>query len=178
MLDQKQLRSLIIQPVLRAMSLYSQEAEDLLAGTCAAETNGDYLIQKSDLDPLESMKQNVFALGIYQMEPRTHDDLWKNYLPSHPKIVNDLMQICMFSKKPTSSMLVYNLYYATAMARVFYLRCPDPIPATLELQSIYYKTHWNTSEGKSTPQHYVTNYNNFMHVKGSATKGVKNVQID
>jgi hypothetical protein len=176
MLDQKQLRSLIIQPVLHAMSLYSIEAEDLLVGTCAEETGGTFLIQKTDEDPYLSMKQNTFALGIYQMEPRTHNDIWKNYMPSHPKIVNDLMQVCMFSKKPDSSMLVYNLYYATAMARVFYLRCNEPIPATLELQSIYYKTYWNTSEGKSTPQQYVLNYNNFMNVKVPAQKGVKNVQ--
>ena len=160
------------------MSLYSIEAEDLLVGTCAAETSGDFLMQKTEEDPFLAMKQNVFALGIYQMEPRTHDDLWRNYLPSHPKLVNDLMQVCMFSKKPDSSMLVYNLYYSTAMARVFYLRCPEPLPKTLELQSIYYKTYWNTSEGKSTPQHYVTGYNNFMHIKGIVSKGVKNVQTD
>jgi hypothetical protein len=160
MIDNRQLRSLIIQPVLKGLSLYSLEAEDLLVGTCAQETLGiSFLMQKTEENYYDALKRNLFALGIYQMEPRTHDDIWKSYLPAHPKLSSDLMQVCCFSRLPSSHMLVYNLFYATAMARIFYKRAPEPIPKTLELQAEYYKTYWNTSQGAATVEQYISNYN-------------------
>jgi hypothetical protein len=168
MLDQLQLRRLIIQPVLKGLSLYSENSEEILVGTCAQETKGgSYLIQefKKDEDPIQILKTKLCALGPYGMEYKTHDDLWKTFLPSRPKITNDLMQICTFSKKPTAEMMIYNLYYATAMARIFYLKVQETIPATLELQADYYKAYWNTSLGKATTAEYIVNYNLFMGIK-------------
>jgi hypothetical protein len=175
MLDNTQFRELVIKPVLKAMSMWTQNAEDLLVGTCAQESKGgEYLIQKIDKNtPIETLNQRIGAVGIYQMEPRTHDDIWKNYLPSQPKITNDMMQVCCFSRKPTSDMLIYNLYYATAMARIFYHRLQEVIPATLDLQATYYKSHYNTSVGGATENEYISNYNLFCGIK--ANKGVKNV---
>ena len=174
MLDQLQLRRLIIQPVVKGLSLYSENIENLLVGTCAQETRGgSYLLQefKKDEDPQQILKTKLCALSIYGMEYKTHDDIWKTFLPSKPKITNDLMQICTFSKKPTAEMMIYNLFYATAMARIFYLRIQETVPATLELQADYYKTYWNTSLGKATQAEYILSYNSFMGIR--APKGEK-----
>ena len=63
----------IIRPVLKKMGRWSKAAEELLLLTCAQESHGaEYLHQINGL-----------ALGIYQMEPRTHDDNWENYLAYH-----------------------------------------------------------------------------------------------
>jgi hypothetical protein len=177
MLDNSQFRDLIIKPVLKAMSMWTQNAEDLLVGTCAQETlGGKYLIQViKGQEPLDTLKQRIGAVGPFGMEPRTHDDIWKNYLPSQPKITNDMMMVCCFSRKPTSDMLIYNLYYATAMTRIFYHRLQEVIPATLELQASYYNSHYNTSVGEATENEYIGNYNLFCGIK--PTKGGKNVEV-
>lgn len=65
------LRDLIIRPTLVEMGHYSPAAEALLLGTAAHESHGGrYLSQIRGP-----------ARGIYQMEPATHDDLWRHYLP-------------------------------------------------------------------------------------------------
>lgn len=107
---------------------------------------------------------------MYQMEPRTHDRLWQTFLPAHPKAANDLMQVCMFSRKPNSDMMVYNLYYSTAMARIFYLSINEQIPKTLALQAEFYKAHWNTSLGKATVEEYIANYNLFNGLQKKESK--------
>ena len=61
--------------------------------------------------------------------------------------------------------MLYNLYYATAMARLDYHRASETIPKTLELQAEYYKKYYNTSGGKATIDEYITNYNNFVGIK-------------
>ncbi|HQO65941.1 MAG TPA: two-component regulator propeller domain-containing protein, partial [Spirochaetales bacterium] len=66
------LRDLIIRPTLVDMGHYSPEAEALLLGIAAQEARGGrYLAQLRGP-----------ARGIYQMEPATHDDLWRHFLPS------------------------------------------------------------------------------------------------
>ena len=62
MIDNKQLRELIIGPSLDALQMYSKEAEEILVFTCASESlGGTYLKQVKGP-----------ALGIYQMEPATY----------------------------------------------------------------------------------------------------------
>ena len=69
MIDNKQLRECIIKPTLDSLQMYSQAAEELLVFTCACESlGGTYLKQVKGP-----------ALGIYQMEPATYQDIWENY---------------------------------------------------------------------------------------------------
>ena len=65
-----QLRELIITPALSKLQLYSKDAEELLIFTCAVESDGGTYL-KQIKGP---------ALGIYQMEPRTYNDIWQNYM--------------------------------------------------------------------------------------------------
>ena len=60
----------VIQPALESIGMYSEPAEQLLLGTACAESNlGTYLHQVGGP-----------ALGVFQIEPATHTDIWENYL--------------------------------------------------------------------------------------------------
>ena len=162
MFNNLQFRKLIVEPAIKALNLYSQEAEDLLVGTCAQESRGGtYLFQQgTNPDLYASLQKNILAVGPFQMEPRTHDDLWDRFILSNKK----LQELCgkTLIRFPASTM-VYNLYYATCMARLFYyFRSCDPIPKTLELQARYYKKYYNTPMGKATVEDYIKNYNIFV----------------
>lgn len=133
--------------------MWSEYAEELMIGTCAAESNGGtYLIQ-----------DNGPAVGIFQMEPKTHDDIWQKWLPNHPAISANLMASCMISMKPSSKMMVSNLFYACAMARIEYWRnSPETIPGKLEEQAAYWLKYYNRG-GKGTVEHYLASYKTFMN---------------
>ena len=148
-INPKQLRELVIIPALKYLNPvipYSIEAVDLLCMTAAHESlNGTYL--KQIKGP---------ALGIYQMEPSTHDDIWDNFL-AHRKILPEL--VSGFD----SDELVYNLKYATVMARVHYWRVKEPLPKRKDTGpdsdyiyelAKYAKRYYNTHLGKATADDY------------------------
>lgn len=171
MFNCSQFKKLIIQPVLHVLDVYSQEAEELLIGTCAQESQGGtYLFQNIvSKNMLETFSKGLFAVGIYQMEPKTHDDIWKNFLTPHvlqkpnkiATIVEKLKSFCNVADKPSAELMLYNLYYATAMARMHYYRVQEPIPKTLNEQAAYYKKYYNTPDGAASIEEYILNYNKF-----------------
>lgn len=164
MFNNLQFRQLIIAPAIRAVNLYSQEAEDLLIGTCAQESRGGtYLFQQgANPDLYASLQKNILAVGPFQMEPRTHDDLWGHFIRQNKK----LKGVCEPLTQMPADAMVYDLRYATIMARLFYyFRAKESIPKTLELQAKYYKKYYNTTAGKATVEEYIKNYNSFMGVK-------------
>lgn len=151
MFDCKQFRGLVVQPVLEDLGLWSQEAEDLLIGTAAVESKlGTYLHQVGG-GP---------AKGVFQMEPATHDDIWNNYLKYKHTLYDSLKFIAPASD---AEALIYNLSYATAMARIHYLRVPEAIPKRVYFGSkdsyiaalgAYWKEHYNTYKGKGEIEHF------------------------
>src|SRR2546429_673559 len=107
-INKDQLLNLVIRPTLNKIGWGGEAAENLLLGTCAQESQmGTYLAQI-----------NGPALGIYQMEPITHNDCWVNFLIYNPELTQ---KIKLISPRNTDA-LVYNLAYATAMSRIKYLR--------------------------------------------------------
>ena len=148
-----QVKEHIVIPVLKQMSIpYSEEAVELLLMTCAHESNGGKYIKQIE-GP---------ALGIYQMEPSTHDDIWNNYLEFRMELKRDLTSQSAFYDVDASEM-IGNMYYATAMARIHYWRVPEPIPKLYQGLSEsglaqYCKDHYNTHLGKATPEKYLTDY--------------------
>lgn len=150
----KQLRELVIRPTLYALGLWSREAEDLLFGTACQESHcGEYIRQLG-------CNGMVGAFGIYQMEIATARDIYDNYL----KYKGDLhrkVETMRGTGQSVSDALIGNLAYATAMARIHYLRVPAAIPTTLDAQADYWKRHYNTYKGKGTPEEYIENYKRF-----------------
>lgn len=162
-----QLKEYIIEPTLKELdlslnklNLYSKSAVNLLLGTCAQESLMGYY--------LHQIKGP--ALGIYQMEPATHDDIWNNYLKYNQALETKLRCIAYYfnynpptSAKPAPSLLVYSLRYATAMCRVHYLRVSEALPEADDVLALanYWKKYYNTEKGKGTVTDFIHNYNKF-----------------
>lgn len=149
-IDLRQLREHVARPTLRFLAEsnlmpWTLAAENLVLGTILTESEGRYLKQLG-AGP---------ALGIIQMEPATHDDIWRNWL-AHPvrKPLADRMLALQTSAHITAGALelVGNLYYAIGMCRVFYRRLPDPIPAPTDASAmaVLWKRRYNTPAGAGT----------------------------
>jgi len=154
MIDNTQLRECIIKPALSAMQLYSDAAVELLIFTCAVESKGGtYLHQIKGP-----------ALGIYQMEPRTYNDIWQNYLRSQPTMLHILGANFDAYRMPSEDRMVYDLLFATAMARLHYLRIRKDLPDAKDIDGIwnYYKEFYNTHEGKSKKERSIKAYEEFI----------------
>lgn len=143
MLDKRQFLDHVIRPILDWLSTeipHTTAAEQLLMGTALQESGLTYLCQIGG-GP---------ALGLFQMEPATHDDIWDNFLEYRPGLLNLMGQ-------SDSSVLVHDLHYAACMARIHYWRRPEPLPAENDFpaQAAYWKDHYNTAEGHGSVSQYL-----------------------
>lgn len=154
MLDCSQFRSLIVEPVLSKLRVYSKNAEELLVFTCAAESLGGTLLQQVK-GP---------ALGIYQMEPNTYTDIWVNYIRARNQLATLMALHFGCNKIPDVERMVYDLHYATAMARIHYLRMPGNLPDAKDIDGIwdYYKKYYNTEKGKAKKEDSIKKYQDFI----------------
>lgn len=146
-----QLREYIIRPVLNRIGLYSEAAEELLMLTAATESLcGEYIHQVGGP-----------ALGIFQMEPRTHDDIWDNFLKYKPALASHIKVYGRLAQQ-----LPGNLYYACAMARIHYLRVKSRLPSAVDVDGLaqYWKDHYNTHLGAGRPEEAAHNYRKFALV--------------
>lgn len=144
MINPRDFRLLVIRPTLQGLGLWSAAAERLLLGTALAESG------------LRRLKQvRGPALGLFQMEPATHEDLWKSYLRFRPQWAARLggLTAVFALNHPPHERLIWNLRYATAMARLVYWRRPEPLPDAADLDALgtYWKAHYNTRAGDGTP---------------------------
>ena len=139
MLNAKQLYNLVIVPALKDIDLYSESAAKLVLYTAMVESRLVYLKQLG----------NGPALGLFQMEPATHKDIWLNYLKYQP-ILHDKLKKISYSSNPEQ--LVYNLKYAAAMCRIHYRRVREPLPDKNDLEGMgrYWKKYYNTYLGKGS----------------------------
>lgn len=150
-MNSKQLREFIIKPVLNHLNAYSLDAENLLVGTACVESMcGEYLGQLN----------NGPACGIYQMEPNTAKDIFDNYLKYKPQLDEKVMDFYI-PELTLNENLRGNLFFATAMCRVHYLRQKGSIPNTIEGQGLYWKDHYNTHLGAGTVTEYVSKYKKY-----------------
>jgi hypothetical protein len=156
MLEPTELRALI-KSTLSPLNLYSAAAEELLMATCAQESGlGTYRRQLSGP-----------AIGIFQMEPETFNDIWTNYLAYHTTLAAEVTALATTSP-PRPVELATNDPFAIAMCRVHYLRAPGALPAATDLAGLwsYYKAHYNTPLGAATQQQFYANYHKL--VQGAA----------
>lgn len=152
MLNSDHMRKYIIRPVLKHMSMYSQAAENLVIGTASHESLIYHLKQGG----------NGPALGIYQIEPNTYQDLKHNYLIHRHHIYAKLAELDMMADHYDNGIdnLIGNLYYATAVCRLIYYRRPEPLPKANDIEALanYWKDHYNTYLGKGRVEDWVRHY--------------------
>lgn len=148
-MDVGQLRKYIIRPVLEGLRLYSKARENLLVGTAGAESNYGQYIKQIGGGP---------ALGIYQMEPGTHDSIWVDYLAYRiPMAKRVAIYHCQILGKRD---LIGNMFYATAMAAIKYYWSPDALPAENDIQGMaeMWKKVYNTPLGKGKAGEFIEKY--------------------
>jgi len=150
MINTQQLRDYVITPALSKLNSYSKDAEELLVFTCAVESNGGEYI-KQVKGP---------ALGIYQCEPATYTDIWRNYIIHHSRFVSMLSMKFNVNGIPAAERLITDMEYATAICRIHYLRVKEKLPDGRDPEAMYayYKQYYNTPLGKSTQKKSIDAY--------------------
>ena len=153
MFNISQFRQELIVPVLSQLQLYSNVAEELLVFTCAAESNGGTYL-KQIKGP---------ALGIFQCELATHDDLWRNYIIHRNNYISILALNFGVNIIPDANKLITDLRYATAICRLHYARIKTALPTEVDVEAIweYYKKYYNTEKGKASKTKSMDAYKKF-----------------
>jgi len=150
LLDIQNFKNLILVPTLKAVGLYSQSAVNLLLGTAIQESRLTYLKQKGG-GP---------ALGLFQIEPATLDDIYNRYLKREDK--KELLgRIWQFTTaQDVREQVIGNIPFAVVIARVRYLMVPEALPAYDDLDGLgkYYKKYFNSQKGAGTVQGFIENY--------------------
>lgn len=153
MIDRHHLRVYVVRPVLHHLGLHSLAAESLLIGTAAQESGGGRYLEQLGGGP---------ALGIYQMEPGTHRDIWQNFLAHRADLASRVADLCAPGLSRLEQ-LPANLLYATAMARVHYLRVPQSLPSAYDVPALaaYWKQHYNTPLGRGSVAEFISNWSRY-----------------
>ncbi|WP_229707688.1 hypothetical protein [Sphingobacterium alkalisoli] len=147
-MNKKQFIKFVIEPTLKKLGLYSESATNLLVMIAAHESmKGHYIVQTTGQ-----------AKGLFQMEDATHDYLLAWVKSNKPELYK--LVVAMGDNEPSAMKMVTDLDYATAMARVFFLRFPEALPSGSDTDAMaaYAKLRWNTKLGKATPADYKNAY--------------------
>ena len=143
----QQLHDHIIKPTLEYMggNYYSKDAAFLLLCTAAVESNCGYYIKQVG-GP---------ALGIWQMEPDTYNDIIDNcdaINENNIKFYNKIHRLWNFENYGVVHALISHPVYACAMARLKYSMDSAALPDHNDIKAVYdyYKRIYNTPLGAST----------------------------
>lgn len=143
MMNFRQLRELF-DSVAREMPTYSSKATDLFMMAVAHESHGGAYLRQN----VAHFDHDLHALGIIQMERRTHDSLW-----AHGDGIRDNAEQLGVYKHFKA--LEYDLKYNAFMFRSWLLTDPAPLPQTYEQMAEYLKRRYNTTNGAARPQDYL-----------------------
>jgi len=147
-MNPQQLLDFIIKPALTLIGESGIKATILLLSTAAQETHCGEYVRQIGGGP---------GRGIYQCESATHN-LVKNWLMRNNRPLHSLI----VARGSTDERLVYDLQYATWIARVLYLSIPKPLPAPTESETwAYYKAYYNRG-GKATREEWSDNWGRYV----------------
>lgn len=139
-----------IRPALYKLRLWTPAAEELLLGTAIVE---------SDLRHRRQFAPGP-ARGLFQMEPRTHKDIWKNFLAYKAALREAVDALRSSPSADGLTELEHNDTYAAALARIHYLRAPAPLPLAGDVagMAMYWKQYYNTWRGKGEEAKYMAKW--------------------
>ncbi len=137
----------IVRPALWAVGILSAQRETIVTGTGAKESEYRHVFQVGG-GP---------ALGLFQMERETHDDIWNTFLRYRPELRLKVLQLVARNapshpeERVTHWTLVADAQYAAAMAGIRYLRAPGMLPPADDAagQAAYWLRNYNAG-GKGT----------------------------
>jgi len=104
MIDVEQFTRYIVKPALLHIGLDTLAATRLVVGTALTESRLTYLKQVGG-GP---------ALGFFQMEPNTHDDIWENYLRFRRDMAKKVDELAALGKGLNSHPLQHSLSCRTS----------------------------------------------------------------
>jgi hypothetical protein len=155
MYNLKQFQQLIAR-VTGGQELYSRAVVSLLLGTSAKEADFGTYLRQTGGGP---------ALGAFQMEPATKDDIWHNYLYlGRPDKRAAIYRISGVRSHRDKGALEWNLAYQICMARLHYRRIPEPFPAYDDIEGLgwYWDTHWNRNPEKGTVKQFMRKWDQYI----------------
>lgn len=158
-IDLLQLVEYVMLPTLKDLHMHSKASESLMLGTCAVESDFGTYIHQIGGGP---------ALGPFEMEPTTHDSLWTHYIHNRSGLRDTIMNICNLSSYPDASLMMFDLRYATVMARIKYWPVPEKLPEANDIkgQARYWKKYYNTAGGKGTTSKFISKYTQYIEEYG------------
>jgi hypothetical protein len=135
----------IIKYVLGRMGMDSEEARAMIFATGKAESG--YRVLEQMGGP---------AVGFFQVEPATAQDVWDNYVFYRPQIKTDLYALGLDDEDLKHS-IMSSIALQVAFARLQYRRFKDPLPKSdnKEAQAKYWKKFYNTELGRGTIEHFL-----------------------
>ena len=105
MINEKHFRKFVIRKPISYFNLWSESAEELLWGTSCTETFGGYYL-KQGLNYCDDGRG--VALGPFNMEPFTHDDLSQSYIIKKPELHEEILHYFDFKSEDKSYLNYYN----------------------------------------------------------------------
>ncbi|MFT8786917.1 hypothetical protein, partial [Gluconobacter oxydans] len=141
-LNLSQIKRLWIQPALRAIGLDDPAHLNIVTGIGLVES-GYVWLEQLNSGP---------AKGFWQMEPATHDDIWKNSLPapSRSRVASGLNRL-LYGQPHAADLMISLPLYGAAMCATKILLAPEPIPAADDAagQAQYHKRWYNSPLGSA-----------------------------
>lgn len=146
-----ELRQIVSDCLLR-IGKWSQAAENIVVGTAAHESGG-FKYRRQVGGP---------ALGLFQIEPVTHDSIRNEWHKTHPEII-DLLDKYLIPGHDAVDQLVDNDHYAAGICRLKYAGVKDPLPDAYDIPGLaaYYVKFYNAG-GKATAQEFVDDYHRYV----------------
>ena len=150
----------VVRKPLMQVGLYTVADEQLIVRTAAVESRlGEFLIQKGGP-----------ALGPFQMEPETHQDIYQNFLNYKPDLRSVILSACGYYDNPPADAMITNLKYAAIMCRIHYLRRqlsktnprPTPRAGDVTAQGEYWKQYYNSALGAGSVEKFISASNKII----------------
>ena len=135
------LKYFVVEPALTTIGLNTVAGLNMVTGTALAESEAQRLKQVGG-GP---------ALGLWQVEPATEEDAWKNFLEYNSTMANQVRSL--LAPGATTPQLIYNLMYGAVMCRLKYWRSPLELPAYNDAAGManIHKQVYNTASGAADP---------------------------
>jgi len=149
----------LIKESLLSVKMHDENIEELLMLTCAVESDMGQNIKQLNGGP---------AVGLFQMEPATHNDTMDRWL--NLKRNESLKGLINYYLDWNCGALIsydtmrWNMKYAIIVARLKYKMIKEPIPKKEDVVGLakYWKKYWNTELGDGTVEKAIEKYNKYV----------------
>ena len=161
-MDLGQFRTEIVQPTLLAITLWSSSAEELLIATAMHESAGLTYIRQL---PRADGRQGP-ALGFFQIEPATAEDLVKRYIFQDKTELGKRLRIAS-QFEPWGNInerLLGDMRFGCIIARLKYWSAPPPLPRAGDVPAMaaYWARWYNTRNDPETIQQFIANHERWL----------------